>query len=152
MSGFNGAAFKGLTEADVVNNLTSTATDKPGSAAQLKVLNDKITDIGTYGKQICTWGAYNAVGTKITLSEAYTNFRFLAFVTGYAQNTEKGFITVLPLTALNYASPILINCSCIDSPEKYMALNQNSTTELEIKAVSSGFGLINSLRMILGIY
>lgn len=31
-----------LTSADVVNNLTSTATNKPLSAAQGKVLNDKI--------------------------------------------------------------------------------------------------------------
>ena len=32
-----------LTTADVVNNLTSTATDKPLSAAQGKALNDKMT-------------------------------------------------------------------------------------------------------------
>ncbi|MBQ1791788.1 MAG: hypothetical protein II008_16545 [Oscillospiraceae bacterium] len=32
-----------LTEEDVVNNLTSTATDKPGSANMLRVLNDKFS-------------------------------------------------------------------------------------------------------------
>ena len=40
MSGFGGLATPGLTKSDVVNNLTSTATDAPLSAAQGKVLND----------------------------------------------------------------------------------------------------------------
>lgn len=36
-----------LTTSDVVNNLTSTATDKPGSANMLKTLNDKIKQFAT---------------------------------------------------------------------------------------------------------
>lgn len=43
MVGFNGAVDAGtLHTSDVVNNLTSTATDKPGSANMLKTLYDKI--------------------------------------------------------------------------------------------------------------
>lgn len=52
MSGFNGTAFKGLTEADVVNNLDSTSTDKPLSAAQGKELNDKIPKIISFNKTV----------------------------------------------------------------------------------------------------
>ena len=40
MSGFSGVVSPGLTNADVVDNLTSTATNVPLSANQGKVLND----------------------------------------------------------------------------------------------------------------
>lgn len=44
MSGFNGAVEGGVLHGyDVVNNLTSTATNQPLSAAQGKMLNDKVT-------------------------------------------------------------------------------------------------------------
>ena len=32
-----------VKKSDIINNLTSTATDKPGSANMLKTLNDKLT-------------------------------------------------------------------------------------------------------------
>lgn len=47
MSGFNGTVFKGLTEADIINNRNSNDVNKPLSAAQGKALNDIIGNIGT---------------------------------------------------------------------------------------------------------
>ena len=46
-----------LKQDDVVNDLTSTATDKPGSANMLKTLNDKLSLLGTMKKVSYAQGA-----------------------------------------------------------------------------------------------
>ena len=47
MSGFNGAIDAGnVKKSDIVNNLTSSETQKPGSANMLRELNNKLTPDG----------------------------------------------------------------------------------------------------------
>ena len=99
MSGFNGTAFKGLTEADILNNLTSTATDKPGSANMLKTLNDYIA---TLDSEV---NANASVGTYGSLSNAAAQFRGKASFVSFACAGTK--FSDLPSSSSEYGSGIL---------------------------------------------
>lgn len=137
-----------LTTADVVNDLTSGGTTVPLSAEMGKSLNG----IAKIGPELCTWGTYNAVGTKITLNANYKNYRFLTFITGYTNASEVSVTTCLPVSNINYKGGLItIDCSNTSSSGKYMNLKFNSDTEVEIMAVSSGFAVSNALRMIIGL-
>lgn len=69
---------RALAPSDVVNNLTSTATDKPLSAAQGKTLNDKLT--------MQTISVSSASGSY-KLSNGYKNV-LNAFMAGYIVTTH----------------------------------------------------------------
>lgn len=75
-----------LKPADVVDNLNNTATDKPGSANMLKTLNDKITALGT-----STALGYTKVVGQYTLSEAFTNFKYIYIRVGYYNSGYPAF-------------------------------------------------------------
>ena len=58
---------KVLTDQDVVNSLTSTATDKPGSANMLKTLDDKITNLPS-----TLYSSYNVLIDTVQISQTAT--------------------------------------------------------------------------------
>ena len=64
-----------LTKSDVVNNLTTTTTNVPLSAAQGKVLNESMKSIG----DVVQIGALTATSGTITLIQPLTNFREILF-------------------------------------------------------------------------
>ena len=77
MSGFSGATEGGVLHGyDVVNNLTSTETQKPGSANMLRVLNNAIKNTGvpiTQGAKIGSFVSKCYVQSNVVLLSGYMN-------------------------------------------------------------------------------
>ena len=94
MSGFVGYAdANNVKKTDIVNNLTSTATDAPLSAAQGKALNDKITSIGTL--HYITLGNYQNSTTDweytgLTVTVPAGHFYVGLLITGYSAGKPIG--------------------------------------------------------------
>lgn len=109
--------------------------------------------IANRGKQkaITAWGTYGTVGTKITLTESLKNYPYISFIIGYASSGERGCTNMYSTDFLYTGESFTIDCSNASSAGKYMELVVNSNTELEIRAVSTGFAVSNYLRAIYGI-
>ena len=85
-----------LTTADVVNNLTSTETNKPGSANMLRVINEKITGYtviqsGTDLNTITENGVYSCASTSVasTLLNCPVSVGFVMLALKWATGTAQ---------------------------------------------------------------
>ena len=74
-----------LEDKDIVNNLTSSDTNKALSAKQGKILNEYITNASNV-VQLWT-GSTHANPNNVTLSDRYTNYRALIF-----KHTDKNYL------------------------------------------------------------
>lgn len=110
-----------LKQNDVVNDLTSTATDKPGSANMIRTLNDKITQYSaTYDAYGCTAGSKFSITSRVqksgylillsivaTANSAYTNNDVIAVVPdGYLPTRNTVIMSIMVRrgsTILNFA-------------------------------------------------
>lgn len=106
-----------LTTTDVINNLTSTATNKPLSAAQGKALNDMITGISavTITGSAVTLTANNLF--DISFSVSRTGYTAIA-VTGYNLNdravADKLGVSGTVLESNNITAHIYGKCGAAD--------------------------------------
>lgn len=66
-----------MTKSDVVNNLTTTTTNVPLSAAQGKVLNDKYNSIGNATLLGSVGSNQSSTSASITLSQSLDNFKYV---------------------------------------------------------------------------
>lgn len=127
-----------LTQSDVVNNLTSTSTVKPLSAAQGKALNDKISALGgatkLYGR------AEPTIAANFTISNA-SSYRFI-MVNLYNDNSNTAQMidqVVLPQSV--WKSTYFIRLwSTIDSQEKWIVLRR--TNDTSVYCVDRNYGFI----------
>ena len=77
MSGFNGVAMPALTKADIVNNLTNSATDKPLSANMGNVLSSaNLLWLATKNTELTN-------NLELSLTDSLENFKTLLFVYCY---------------------------------------------------------------------
>ena len=84
-----------VAKADIVNNLTSTATDKPGSANMLKTLNDNFSNY-CFGEIVNVSGTTSNAGIiEITITKSYAR----AFC---ITNVSKNLSTPYSVTVDNY--------------------------------------------------
>lgn len=93
MSGFSGAISPGLTKSDVINNLTSTATDKPLSAAQGKALSEAIAQSTAFSPDYA-----NAVLVSYTAS----NQQYIAPNNGYIKLVVGNITTGIQVKISNH--------------------------------------------------
>ena len=83
-----------LTPDDVVNNLTSTETTKPLSAAQGKALNDHAKNFGLVGEHLTVSGTTDSVG-KITINKTIRFNREAYVLTNVRDTNTKNYCVVV---------------------------------------------------------
>jgi len=125
-----------LAASDVVNNLTSTATAKPLSAYQGKVLNDKVTEAHTVTKV----GSMNA--NKKTLTCDMSSLDDGIYIITYTRWQEgKGMCGIVQKHTINGQGTfvnILSNQKCSDETTDFLSIADSVvtvTTTLAINAI-----------------
>ena len=85
-----------VAKTDIVNNLTSTATDKPGSANMLKTLNDKLTSC-LVGETLNVSGTTDA-GGRITVSKT-KRFSYAAVISNVSHDLSTPYSVTIEVIA-----------------------------------------------------
>ena len=121
------AALGGVAVTDIVNNLTSTETDKPGSANMLKTLNDKIAK--------SAWVNTSLTGVKCRTCGALVQVYFNVVVT-----LTTTYQTIATLPSAEYCPDVNVYALCIGSLGDgivHVLINMNGNIQAK---VDSGTG------------
>ena len=131
-----------LSISNIVNNLTSTATNMALSAAQGKALNDKINSLNGDLAALCTWKQYTInVGTLNAGTSKYDQISSIALPSGYTSAAIVGF----SLDGANYTacsiSKLIVRGNSVTWSVQNLgtATTGNLTLSLDVLCVKSKF-------------